>query len=97
MPRTVYGAAARAAEAVRKQEEAEREHVQSIARIIRSEGIKQGLRTDTQIAAATGVGYKPLNNALSGATEWKLGILLKVCDGLGLSNEARAAILGGGR
>lgn len=96
MPRTVYGAAARAAEAVRKQEEATKKHAEKVAAIIRTAALQQGLRTDTKISEAVGVEYRALYNALHGSTEWKLGNLLKVCDGLGLSNEARAAILGGG-
>ena len=97
MARTAYGTAARAAEAARKKAEAQKKHVEKVAEIIRTAALKRGLRTETKIAAAVGVEYRALYNALRGVTEWKLGNLMKVCNGLGLSNDELAAILGGGR
>lgn len=95
MPRTVYGAAARAAEAEKAKEKKQASHRETVARIIRAEAAMQGLRTDKSIAQAVGLGMDTFRKTMNGDVMWTLEKLMAVCDGLGLNNETRAAILGG--
>lgn len=96
MPRTVYGAAARAAEAERKRQAAREQHIKDVARIIRTEAAALGIRSDKAIAEAAGMKPDTFGKTMSGVSGWTLDKLLAVCDALNMSCEARAAILGGG-
>lgn len=96
MPRTVYGAAARAAEAEKARMNKQAAHREAVARIIRSEAALQGLRTDKAIAEAVGLRMDTFRKTMNGDVMWTLEKLMAVCDGLGLNNDVRASILGGG-
>lgn len=97
MPRTVYGAAARAAEDEKAKAKKQATHREAVARIIRSEAAMQGLRTDKAIAETVGLRMDTFRKTMNGDVMWTLEKLMAVCDGLGLSSETRASLLGGGR
>lgn len=105
MPRVACGTAGRAADAARKREERMNEQLDAlgerVTRIIRREMAVNGVRNNralVKLLAENGFNIceTSLGKRMNRQIAWDLPSLFAVADALNMSDESRAAMLGGG-